>query len=103
MNNTPARPRKIGTFTLVLSLMAVGITFMFINFDSREQIRILFSLWPVILIFLGCEILISARLHPEYTLSVVSVIILIILLAFAFFMAFMEFAYSYYITHGYFF
>lgn len=101
MNNVHERPRKIGSVTLGISLIVIGVVFMFVNFDSREQIILLFRFWPLILIALGIETLISIKLHPEYTLSITSVFIIAALLAFAFFMAFSELAYSYYMAHGY--
>ncbi len=101
--NSSARPKKTGTITLGLSLIAIGAAFMFIDFDSPNQLMILFSLWPLVLIALGSEVLISGKMHPEQTFSAASIILLIVLLGFAFFMAYMELMFCYYIPNGYFF
>ena len=100
--NSNLRERKIGTITLGMSLLSVGIVFMFVNFDSYEQLKFLFSFWPAILVALGAEVLISTGLNIKSSFSVSSIIILVVLLGFAFFMAYMEIAFSYAVSCGYF-
>ncbi len=101
MTENTVKKKKVGTITLGFSLILIGIAFMFVDFNSPEDIYFLFSMWPVILIILGCEILLSGKFHPEYSFSMPSIIIILIILAFAFFMAFMEVFYAHYIAYGY--
>ncbi len=99
--NSMVKQKKIGTVTLGLSLILTGISFMFVDFTSPEDIYFLFSFWPVILIILGCEILFAGKLNPEYTFSAWSIVITLIVIGFAFFMAFAEVYISYFLRYGY--
>ena len=80
--------------------MLTGFVFMFINFVSEDQIILLFRLWPVLLIALGAETLITIKLHPEYTFSLSSIIIIAALVLFAFCMAGVEVAFNYFVKYG---
>lgn len=83
------REWRIGSLTLGLSLIITGITFIIFNIYGNEDILInSLNWWPVVLIILGCEILISNKLYLmgkiNYKLDWVSVIFIFIILGFCF-------------------
>lgn len=101
MNNISSVSRKkTGTVTLGITLIIVGLTFMFADFSSGENMYILFSLWPVILIILGCEVLLSGKFSPESTFSFASVVMIFMLMVFSFLIAYMEIFYTSFVLHG---
>lgn len=85
--------RRVGTFTAGIVLIIFGVMFLlrlifkFINFS------IILSLWPLILVFLGIEIIVAYIINKEEKIKYdASAIVLIIILSFfAMSMAGMEF------------
>lgn len=53
------RVRRVGTITLGLSLLSFGCLFLLKLFGIAISYEFIMQLWPVIFIFLGCEILFS--------------------------------------------
>lgn len=53
------RTRRVGTFTLGASLITFGILYMAHIFTINISYELIIKLWPIILIFLGIEVLIS--------------------------------------------
>ena len=78
----------------------MGVAFLLVDFDSPDSIELLFGMWPLILIVLGAETVITQKLHPEYTFSLSSVFIIIVLVLFAFCMAGAEMTFSYAVRYG---
>ena len=91
------RSRKIGVFTLGIALVAFGVLFMVRVFAPWfDYIRVL-QFWPVVLILLGIEVLVSALLpkkegEPPPKLDAASVILLFVTLFLACGLAAAQFA-----------
>ncbi len=74
---------RVGTFTLGGLLISFGVLFLLRLFISTMTYNLIFSLWPVIFIFLGIEILIANHIQKgEALIYDKSAIALIILLTF---------------------
>lgn len=87
------RGRRVGTLTSGIVLVILGILFLLrLEFPSINYSRIL-SLWPLILVFLGIEIIASYIINNEEKIKydVTGVILVIILSFFAMAMAGLEF------------
>lgn len=60
------RSRRAGTFTLGLTLVLAGVLFLLHLFQpSLISYPFIFRLWPVILIFLGIEVLAAYLINRE--------------------------------------
>ncbi len=53
------RMHRVGTFTLGAGLIIFGILFIIRIFTNIISYQMVFKLWPVIFILLGCEILVG--------------------------------------------
>lgn len=75
--------RRVGTFTAGIVLVLFGILFLLhLNFTNLN-ISIIVSLWPIILIFLGIEIIAAYLINKEEKIRYdAGAIALIIILAF---------------------
>jgi hypothetical protein len=51
--------RRVGTFTAGLVMIAFGSLFILRNFYAELNLDLIFSLWPVILVLLGLEIIVA--------------------------------------------
>jgi uncharacterized membrane protein HdeD (DUF308 family) len=61
--------RRIGTLTSGVALIVFGLMFLLHLFISTVTLKFIISLWPVILIFLGIEILLSYFFNKEEKLK----------------------------------
>ncbi len=76
------RTRRVGSITCGALLILFGILFFLHLFLPVITYRIIFDLWPLILIFLGVEILLSNWKEREAVMKYdVGAIVLVILLA----------------------
>lgn len=79
--------RRVGTFTAGISLMVFGILFLLRIFIPQIDLLVIAPLWPLVLIFLGAEILVSYILNREemlrYDFGSVVLILLLLLGTFA--------------------
>lgn len=57
--------RRVGTLTAGISMVVFGILFLLRLAVPAVTIRLIASLWPLVLIFLGIEILIAYMLNKE--------------------------------------
>jgi len=63
--NTPVR--RVGSVTAGLSLIAAGVLYFAATFvHGREFLEFIFRLWPLILVSLGVEILLSGKADRKY-------------------------------------
>jgi uncharacterized membrane protein len=87
------RGRRVGTFTAGIVLIMFGAMFLLRLIIPIINFSIILSLWPLILVFLGIEIIIAYTINKEEQMKYdVSAIVLIIILSFfAMGMASMEF------------
>lgn len=58
-NVTTYRSHRVGSVTAGLSMVGFGVMFLLHLFFDLVEYRIMFSLWPVMLILLGLELLLS--------------------------------------------
>lgn len=83
------RSRKVGVFTLGTSLIVFGILFIIKTIFANTSFLFILKLWPIILILLGCEILISYIMNKDdtYKFDGASIVILIVMAFFSMAMA----------------
>lgn len=76
------RTRRVGTITCGIVLIVFGLLFLLHMFLPVISYRFIFRLWPLILIFLGVEIMMSNIKATEAALKYdVGAVLLVILLA----------------------
>jgi uncharacterized membrane protein HdeD (DUF308 family) len=75
--------RRVGTLTAGIVLIVFGLLFIARLFFPQIDYNFILSLWPVILVFLGIELLASFMVNKEEPMKYdVGAIVLIIILAF---------------------
>jgi uncharacterized membrane protein HdeD (DUF308 family) len=76
--------RRIGSFTAGVTLVLAGIIYLLhlFVFKSENFLVLALNLWPIVLILLGSEILLSLKQKRKY--DVLSVVIMIICLLLSF-------------------
>lgn len=84
--------RRVGTLTAGLVLVAFGILFLLRTFVGSVDYRFIFSCWPVILILLGLELLLS-RFTAEERLRYdgAAIFLVLVMAGFALVMAVIQF------------
>lgn len=87
------RNRRVGTFTTGLVLILFGGLFMLRMIFPAIDYTLIFSLWPLILILLGLETLISYFVSPEEKMKfdAGSVVIILLMAGFSMVMAAADF------------
>ena len=96
--------RRVGTLTLGISLVAFGAMFMAHMLYQALSYHLILNLWPVILILLGLETILSCMINRQEVMKYDTGAILLVvgLSFFAMIMAGCEFALSHAnITSGY--
>ena len=61
MEKQTIRIHRVGSVTFGLVLVATGVVFLFGLFFPRLDYRLVLQFWPLILIFLGVEVLLGCR------------------------------------------
>lgn len=79
-NSTDVRPRRVGTVSIGISLVAFGVMFLLCSVFGILSYEVVFSLWPVILIAYGIELLVFSFFKGKLTYDKGSVFILILLM-----------------------
>ena len=77
------RVHRVGSITAGISLVAFGILFLLKMFTGSITYELVFSLWPLVLIGLGAEILISNVRADELKYDKGAVAVVLIMLIFA--------------------
>lgn len=94
------RTRRVGSITCGLMLVLYGILFMVHIIQPRLNYTIIFELWPLIMIFLGVEILVSCTRENQekrkYVYDFAAVILIFIVAFFAMIMSAVSYYYDYY-------
>jgi hypothetical protein len=95
--------RRVGTFTAGIVLIGFGVLFLLRTFLPVIDYHLIFTLWPVILILLGLEIIISGIVNRNDIMKYDAGAILIVLLLalFAMCMAGVQFAFEHASWHLY--
>lgn len=77
------RNRRVGTVSMGVLLVALGILLLFAQFDSKTVFELLTKWWPLIFLILGAEILIytffAKEEHPKIKYDVFSIFIVIVI------------------------
>ena len=81
------RTHRVGSLTAGLSLIAFGIMFMLHLFSNIITYDMIFKLWPIILIGLGVEILLSNLVPDKITYDKAAIALMIVMAIFAMGMA----------------
>lgn len=93
------KTHRVGTLTLGVSLVIIGVLFLLHIVFPGISYTLIFRLWPVILIALGAEVLFAnfrtnkISFHFDFG----SVILLMILIFFAMGMAFIDYGFQHYL------
>lgn len=94
------RTRRVGSFTCGLMLVLYGILFLIHIIQPKLDYYIIFELWPLILIFLGVEILASStnknQEKRKFVYDFWAVILVFIVAFFAMIMSGVNYYYEYY-------
>lgn len=89
--------RRVGTFTAGISLIIFGLLFLGRLVLPDLEYEFIMTLWPLVLVFLGIEIIMSYILNKEekvrYDGGAIALVFLLVL--FAMFMGGMELVLSY--------
>ena len=90
--------RRVGTATTGLVLVATGVLFLLRLFNPHFDPALYFSLWPVILILLGIEILIAYAVNSQEKLKYDggAIVILILMTLFSMALCGLDIAMQYY-------
>lgn len=97
------RTHKVGTLTLGVMLVLFGVLFMVHLFGGFLSYRLILNLWPLVLISLGVEVLLSLMPKTEckFTLDGKAVVLLVLLMLFALCMAGVDIAFRWIELNGY--
>lgn len=74
------KPRRVGTITVGLSMVAFGIMFLLCSVFGIMAYQTVFALWPAILIALGAELLVFSFFQGKLVYDKGSVFIMILML-----------------------
>lgn len=90
------KQRRVGTFTLGITLVAFGVLFLVHMFVPAVSYYFIYSCWPVIIMLLGVEILYYAVRYKNesFKYDFAAVIIIIMLVIFAMGMAGVDWLYT---------
>ena len=86
------RTHRVGTITTGLSLIAFGVLFVLHLFMNAISYEMIFRLWPVILIGLGVEVLLSNFIKDKIIYDKAAIFLLIVMTFFAMCMAYADWA-----------
>lgn len=89
--------RRVGTFTLGISMIALGVAWMVSLFTDAFTVYEVVRFWPVFIILFGIEVLIHAILNKEEKLRYdgLSIFLGVVLILAAFAMAGFDFVFRY--------
>lgn len=82
------RVHRVGTVTLGVTMIGIGIAFLTTLFVSYDSLAVLMNGWPVIFILLGIEILWgNHKEEREFVYDKTAIALIVILSVFAIFLA----------------
>ncbi len=86
-NVTTYRSHRVGSVTAGLSLVGIGVMFLLHLFFDIVDYQMMFSLWPVMLILLGLELLLSNLSNKKIVYDKAAIFLLIVMTFFSMGMA----------------
>ena len=84
---TTYRSHRVGSVTAGISMIGYGVMFLLHLFFDMVEYQMMFSLWPVMLILLGLELLISNFSTKKIVYDKAAIFLLILMTFFAIGMA----------------
>lgn len=82
--NKTIRVHRIGSITFGIMLVVFGILFIIHEIFPKISYRFIFNMWPLALILLGVEILVSIKRKEEkYVYDKVAIILMMVVLMFS--------------------
>lgn len=80
---------RVGTLTLGITLIAMGVLFLVQLFCTGIPLKIVIQVWPIVFILLGVEILCANRKaeQQEFVYDKIAIMLTMILMCFAMFLA----------------
>ena len=90
------RTHRVGTITTGLSLIAFGVMFVLHLFMNAISYDMIFRFWPVILIGLGVEVLLSNFCNDKIVYDKGAICLMLIIAIFTMGMAGMDWIYTHY-------
>lgn len=84
------KTHRVGTLTLGITLIVIGIAFLLQVFLPFITTSMIFQAWPLVFIFLGGEILVSNWKYTDHAFiyDKIGIFLTFILIVFAMFLAF---------------
>ena len=89
-NGTTIRVHRVGTITTGLTFVAFGLLFMVHTMFGLFTYSSIMSIWPLVLIALGVEVLLASGLKEKFVYDKAGAFMMIIMSLFAMTMAFAE-------------
>lgn len=86
-NLTTYRSHRVGSVTAGLSMIGIGVMFFLHLFFDLVDYQMMFSLWPVMLILLGLELLLSNLSTKKIVYDKAAIFLLILMTFFSMGMA----------------
>ena len=86
-NVTTYRSHRVGSVTAGLSMIGIGVMFFLHLFFDLVDYQMMFSLWPVMLILLGLELLLSNLSNKKIVYDKAAIFLLIVMTFFSMGMA----------------
>ena len=89
------RVHRVGTITTGLSMIIFGTLFLLHSFGYMLSYRIIFQLWPVMLIGLGIELLLTNFAKRKFVYDKGAILLLIVMTFFVIGMAIADICFDY--------
>lgn len=87
---TQIRTHRVGSITVGCYMVVMGILFLVHLFTDFISAAFIFKLWPIILIGIGMELLISNFETRKYVYDKAAILLIFVMTGFAMLMAFAE-------------
>lgn len=89
------RVHRVGTITTGLSMIIFGVLFLLHGFGYMISYEMIFQLWPIILIGLGIELLLSNMIRRKFVYDKGAIILLFVMTLFVIGMAAVDICFDY--------
>ena len=89
------RVHRVGTITTGLSMIIFGVLFLLHGFGYMISYEMIFQLWPMILIGLGIELLLSNMIRRKFVYDKGAILLLIVMTFFVIGMAIADICFDY--------
>ena len=89
------RVHRVGTITTGLSMIIFGVLFLLHGFGYMISYEMIFQLWPMILIGLGIELLLSNMIRRKFVYDKGAIVLLFVMTLFVIGMAVVDMCFEY--------